>query len=82
MAASCFGSSVQVLGYLIGFDTPSRRALSLVTGVRASGPALAIATASFSTQKSVIATVIVLAIVALIPVIVSMEWGREAAKAS
>jgi bile acid:Na+ symporter, BASS family len=65
-----------VLGYLIGFDPPSRRSLSIVTGVRATGPALAIATAAFGTNKAVIATVIVIAVVSFIPVLVSLEWGR------
>lgn len=69
-----------VLGYLIGTDRPSRRALSIVTGVRATGPALAIATAAFGTNKAVIATVIVVALVSFIPVIVSLEWDRESKK--
>ena len=69
-----------VLGYLIGTDRPSRRALSIVTGVRATGPALAIATAAFGTNPAVIATVIVVALVSFIPVIVSLEWDRESKK--
>ena len=67
-----------IAGYLIGTDKPSRRALSLVTGVRATGPALAIATAAFGTNEKVMATVVVIAVVSFIPVIVSLEWGREA----
>jgi bile acid:Na+ symporter, BASS family len=69
------------LGYLAGRDKPGRRALSILTGVRATGPALAIATAAFGTDKEVIATVIVIAVISFIPVIVSLEWGRAAKKA-
>jgi BASS family bile acid:Na+ symporter len=79
IAGSLIAICVQMIaGYLIGTDKPSRRALSLVTGVRATGPALAIATAAFSDKPEVIATVIVIAVVSFIPVVVSLEWGRAA----
>ena len=66
-----------VLGYLIGFDRSSRHALSLVTGVRATSPALAIAKTTFGTSPTVIATVMVVAVIAFLPMVVSLHWGRR-----
>lgn len=66
-----------VLGYLLGRDTPSRRVVSLVTGMRAIGPALAVVATAFPGNAEVSAAAIALGIIALLPLVVAFVWGRR-----
>lgn len=67
-----------LLGYLIGGDLPSRRAVSTVTGMRTVGPALAIAATAFPGNVPTAVAVVALGIVNLLPLVVAAEWGRRA----
>jgi len=64
-------------GYFIAMGAPSRRASSLVSGMRAVGPALAIASSAFGENTTVIATVIVLGILSFLPFGVAIAWGKR-----
>ncbi|HLG75648.1 MAG TPA: bile acid:sodium symporter [Ktedonobacteraceae bacterium] len=68
-----------VLGYFLGgSDQASRRVTGTVTGSRAVGPALLIATQSFPTDPQVTAGVIAVGLIgSLLPAIVAMEWGKR-----
>jgi BASS family bile acid:Na+ symporter len=70
-----------VLGYVLGgSDQESRRVTATVTGSRAVGPALLIATQSFPTDPQVTAGVIAVGLIgSLLPAIVAMEWGKRSA---
>lgn len=70
-----------ILGYFLGgSDLASRRVTGTVTGSRAVGPALLIATQSFPTDPQVTAGVIAVGLIgSLLPAIVAMEWGRRSA---
>jgi BASS family bile acid:Na+ symporter len=70
-----------VLGYFLGgSDQASRRVTGTVTGSRAVGPALLIATQSFPTDPKVTAGVIAVGLIgSLLPAIVAMEWGKRRA---
>jgi BASS family bile acid:Na+ symporter len=66
--------------YLGGPDERLRRVTSTVSGCRAAGPALLIATESFPTDPKVTAGVIAVGVLAsLLPAIVALEWGRRSA---
>jgi len=69
-----------LMGYVLGgSDQPSRRVTSTVTGSRAVGPALLIATQSFPTDPKATAGVVAVGLIALlVPAIVAMEWARGA----
>ena len=69
-----------LLGYVLGgYDRPSRRTTATVTGSRAVGPALLIATQSFPTDPKATAGVVAVGLIGLlIPAIVAMEWARGA----
>jgi predicted Na+-dependent transporter len=70
-----------VLGYVLGgSDQETRRVTATVTGSRAVGPALLIATQSFPTDPQVTAGVIAVGLIgSLLPAIVAMEWGKRSA---
>jgi len=69
------------LGYVLGgADQASRRVTGTVTGSRAVGPALLIATQSFPTDPKVTAGVLAVGLLgAFLPAIVALEWGRRSA---
>jgi predicted Na+-dependent transporter len=71
-----------MLGYFLGgSDERVRRVTGTVTGCRAAGPALLIATESFPADPKVTAGVIAVGVIAsLLPAIVAMEWGRRSAE--
>lgn len=68
------------LGWLVGGPARSTRAAtSLVTGVRANGPALAIAQASFSSRAAVSVAIVAFGLCSiLLPVLVAIVIGRTA----
>jgi hypothetical protein len=68
------------LGWLLGGPArPTRAATSLVTGVRASGPALAIAQASFPLVAEVSVAIIAFGMFSiLLPVLFAVVVGRTA----
>lgn len=68
-----------VLGYVLGgADQASRRVTGTVTGSRAVGPALLIATQSFPIDPKVTAGVLAVGLLgAFLPAIVALEWGRR-----
>ena len=70
-----------VLGYFLGGpDQASRRVTGTVTGSRAVGPALLIATQSFPTDPKVTAGVLAVGLIgSFLPAIVALEWGRRGA---
>lgn len=70
-----------VLGYVLGgADQASRRVTGTVTGSRAVGPALLIATQSFPTDPKVTAGVLAVGLLgAFLPAIIALEWGRRGA---
>jgi BASS family bile acid:Na+ symporter len=70
-----------VLGYFLGgADQASRRTTGLVTGSRAVGPALLIATQAFPADPKVTAGVIAVGLLgSFLPTIVALEWGRRGA---
>jgi hypothetical protein len=49
--------------------------LSIVTGVRATSPALAIAKAAFRSSQTVVATVMVVAVIAFLPLPLALWWA-------
>ncbi len=65
------------LGYLVGRDVSSRRVVSVVTGMRSIGVALAIVAISFPGNAAVSAAAIALAIIALAPLGIAYFWGRR-----
>jgi BASS family bile acid:Na+ symporter len=69
-----------VLGWLLGGPArPTRAATSLVTGVRASGPALAIAQASFPSLAEVSVAIVAFGMFSiLLPVLFAVAVGRTA----
>lgn len=69
------------LGYFLGgSEQASRRVTGTVTGSRAVGPALLIATQSFPADPKVTAGVIAVGLIgSLFPAIVAMEWGKRGA---
>lgn len=69
-----------LLGWLLGGPTPSTRAAtSLVTGVRANGPALAIAQASFPSLAAVSVAIVAFGMFSvLLPVLVAIVISRTA----
>jgi hypothetical protein len=68
------------LGWLLGGPArPTRAATSLVTGVRANAPALAIAQASFPSRAAVSVAIVAFAMFSiLVPVLVAIVIGRTA----
>lgn len=68
-----------VLGYFLGgAEGATRRITGTVTGSRAVGPALLIATQSFPTDPKVTAGVIAVGLIgSFLPAIVAMEWGKR-----
>jgi hypothetical protein len=68
------------LGWLLGGPARSTRAAtSLVTGVRANGPALAIAQVSFSSLAAVSVAIVAFGLCSiLLPVLVAIVIGRTA----
>lgn len=68
-----------VLGYFLGgAERATRRVTGTVTGSRAVGPALLIATQSFPTDPKVTAGVIAMGLIgSFLPAIVAMEWGKR-----
>ena len=66
-----------VAGYFVATDAPSRRVTSIISGMRAVGPALAIASSAFAGNATVIATVIVLGILSFLPFGVAIAWGKR-----
>jgi len=68
-----------VLGYFLGGKEPaSRRTVATISGMRAVGPALAIASSAFGDNPDVSAVVIVLGILSFLPIAVAIEWGKRA----
>ncbi len=67
-----------VAGYFFGGKNPaSRRTVATVSGMRAVGPALAIAASAFAGNPDVTAVVVVLGILSLVPFAVAIEWGKR-----
>lgn len=68
-----------VLGYFLGgAEEATRRVTGTVTGSRAVGPALLIASQSFPTDSKVTAGVIAVGLIgSFLPAIVAMEWGKR-----
>ena len=67
-----------IVGYFFGGkELASRRTVATVSGMRAVGPALAIATSAFGDNPTVSAVVIVLGILSFLPLGVAIEWGKR-----
>ena len=67
-----------VAGYFFGGKNPaSRRTVATVSGMRAVGPALAIAASAFADNPDVTAVVVVLGILSFVPFAVAIEWGKR-----
>jgi len=69
-----------LLGWLLGGPArPTRAATSLVTGVRANGPALAVAQASFASLAAVTVAIVTFGMFSiLLPVLFAIVAGRTA----
>jgi predicted Na+-dependent transporter len=67
-----------VAGYFFGGKNPAaRRTVATVSGMRAVGPALAIAASAFAGNPDVTAVVVVLGILSFVPFAVAIEWGKR-----
>lgn len=67
-----------LVGYFFGGkELASRRTVATVSGMRAVGPALAIATSAFGDNPAVSSVVIVLGILSFLPLGVAIEWGKR-----
>ena len=75
------GILLVLLAFVLGgADQASRRVTGTVTGSRAVGPALLIATQSFPTDPNVTAGVLAVGLLgSFLPAIVALEWGRRSA---
>jgi BASS family bile acid:Na+ symporter len=67
-----------VAGYFFaGRDPASRRTVATVSGMRAVGPALAIAASAFASNPDVTVVVIVLGVLSFLPFAIAIEWGKR-----
>jgi BASS family bile acid:Na+ symporter len=70
-----------VLGYFFGGkNPPARRSVATISGMRAVGPALAIAASAFAGNPDVTAVVVVLSILSFLPFAIAIEWGKRLGK--
>lgn len=71
------------VGYFFGGkELASRRTVATVSGMRAVGPALAIAASAFGDNPAVSSVVIVLGILSFLPLGVAIEWGKRDKKSA
>ena len=67
-----------VAGYFFGGKDPAaRRTVATISGMRAVGPALAIAASAFAGSADVTAVVVVLGILSFLPFGIAIEWGKR-----
>ena len=67
-----------VAGYFFGGKDPAaRRTVATISGIRAVGPALAIAASAFAGSADVTAVVVVLGILSFLPFGIAIEWGKR-----
>lgn len=67
-----------VVGYFFGGKDPAaRRTVATISGIRAVGPALAIAASAFAGSADVTAVVVVLGILSFLPFGIAIEWGKR-----